>query len=110
MSNEKEITLETNFNNKLDCDRFIHIQPPWPEGIPESMVIKITTRDKSHVPVKARVFDSIKQKFGQLSAAFIYLSHGMDVNDFKEMISKKAPSVNDETEVAVYFYKKIPVA
>jgi hypothetical protein len=100
------ITIKKNFNNKLACDLFIHIQPPWCPGIPaDEMIIK--TADNSHDPVTVKVIDSARQKFGELSAAFIYLSHAMDPAEFNEMIKKADPKITPDTELAIYFYKKI---
>lgn len=107
MNTEKEITIETNFNKKLDCDRFIHIQPPWQNGITEHQPIRIITRDGSHPPVSAVIFDSVKQKLCDLSATFIYLSHGIDPEEYHQVLKQKAPLIKPETEMAIYFYKKI---
>ena len=107
MENQKEITIETNFNKKLDCDVFIHIQPPWQQGINRSTQIRIITRDRSHDPVTAVVIDSVKQTFANLNATFIYLSHGIDPVEFRNTLQKKVPNIQPDTELAIYFYKKI---
>lgn len=106
MSVERELTIKTNFNKKLDCEIFIHIQSPLRPGAPISSVFKIKTADLSHDPVKARIIDSVHQPLSSLSATFIYLSHAMQPEEFKEMVKKADPSVNDDTILAVYFYQK----
>jgi len=106
MITEKEITLRTNHNKKLDCDIFIHIQPPFRSGIAASSVFKIRTADRSHEPVTARIIDAVHQPLYSLSSTFIYLSHGMQPAEFKDMIKKADPSISEDTVLAVYFYKK----
>ena len=106
MKTEKEIIIPKNFNNKLECDIFIHIQSPFRAGNITASVFKIKTADRSHDPVTAMIIDSVHQPLGSLSATFIYLSHAMQPEEFKEMIKKADPKVNDDTILAVYFYQK----
>ncbi len=106
MLHEQELTIPKNFNNKLDCDIFIHIQSPMKNKAAVQSVFKIQTADRSHEPVKARIIDSVYQPLSSLSAAFIYLSHAMRPEDFRIMVKMLDPKANDDTIVAVYFYQK----
>jgi hypothetical protein len=106
MIQEREVTFPTNFNKKLDCDIFIHIQAPHRPGIAAGSVFTVKTKDLSHEPVKARIIDSIHQPLRSLSATFTYLSHGISPEEFKAMILQADPKVNEDTVLAVYFYQK----
>jgi hypothetical protein len=103
---EQELTIPKNFNNKLDCDIFIHIQSPLKNKASVQSVFKILTADRSHEPVKARIIDSVYQPLRSLSATFIYLSHGMLPEEFMAMVKSKDTRLNDDTIVAVYFYQR----
>lgn len=107
MPEAKKVTIETNFNKKLDNDCFCHIQLPWEDGITEKTIIEMCTKDESHPPVKVVVIDSVKQKLSELSASYTYLSHGMEKVMFLAMLQQKAPSIKSDSVLAVYFYKAI---
>lgn len=104
---ERELTIKTNFNKKLDCEIFIHIQSPMNTGVALTSVFKIKTADNSHEPVKAKIIDSCKLPLAEITSRFTYLSHAMFAEEFKEVVKKADPKVTDDTELAVYFYKKI---
>jgi hypothetical protein len=103
---ERELTIPTNYNNKLDCQIFIHIQKPMNDGVAPASIFTIRTADKSHDPVKARIIDSVHQPLKSLSTVFTYLSHGITAEQFRAEMKTKVPGVNDDTILAVYFYQK----
>lgn len=103
----RKLTIRTNFNHKLDCDLFIHIQVAQSTGIPGSTIIEMSTADGSHPPVLVSVIDSVRQKLKDLSSSYIYLSHGIDREKFVDLVMKADPSLTEDTEMVVYFYKKV---
>src|SRR5687767_13276951 len=102
MIQEREVKIPTNFNKKLDCDIFIHIQAPHRPGIAMASVFTVKTKDQSHAPVKARIIDSVHQPLRSLAATFTYLSHGISPEEFKSMILQADPKMNEDTILAVY--------
>jgi hypothetical protein len=104
---EREVVMRTNFNKKLDCDIFIHIQPPLRPGVAANTIFLIKTADNSHTPVKAKIFDSLHQPLASLSSIFIYLSHGMYPEEFREAVRKTDAAITDDTILSVYFYRKL---
>jgi hypothetical protein len=107
----RDLKMRTNHNNKLDCREFIHIQLTPPSGIPESVaektIFKITTADQSHSPVWAQIHDSARQTVKDLSSTFTRLSHGMELDEFISMLIREKPDINPETELTVYYYRKV---
>ena len=105
------INFRTNYNHKLDCPYFLHIDlAPAPGSVPESLVEKTTiviaTMDGSHPPVRTKLIDLARFPLKNLSENFVLLSHGVTKNDFLNLLKEKKV-VNDETEMAVYYYKKL---
>lgn len=75
----------------------------------ESTVIEIYTADQSHPPIKAILFDMLFIKLNRVSCLMTMASHGMDEMEFVNFMFEKYPGKMDmQTEVAVYYYKKIP--
>jgi hypothetical protein len=107
----KTIYLPTNFNNKLACDFFIHIDEAPRSGIPESKlentVIEIRTSDNSHPPVKTKMKDIIRLPLGDLSSALTWQSHGIDSIGFVKTTIQHKPKLNIKSPMAVYFYQRI---
>lgn len=107
---QKVITFKTNYNNKLACQCFPHIDIAPAGGIPESKlndtIIEIRTADNSHPPVKTKLINLIRLKLWQVSDALSYPSHGMDSTAFQEwMITHN--DISFDKSMAVYFYQKI---
>jgi hypothetical protein len=107
----KTIYLPTNFNNKLACSCFIHVDEAPRSGIPESRleetVIEIRTSDNSHPPVKTKLFDIIRLKLGDLPTSLTWQSHAVDAITFAEKLLTDKPKLNTSTPMAVYFYQRI---
>lgn len=103
--------LQTNFNNKLACECFTHIDLAPSKGIPESVAastdILVTTEDNSHAPVTVRLFDMARFPLSQIHSAFTFQSHGMTAQEFTLWLMNARKGVNTETPMAIYFYKKI---
>lgn len=104
------ITIPTNYNNKLGCDRFIHIQvaPKYriPESVASSSPIIIYTADHSHPPVTVTIFDAVRVPFKHLPCSWVSLSHGIDLDRFQEIVMGSAQNIGPDTEMAVFFYQK----
>lgn len=105
----KTITWDTNFNGKLGCDRFAHIDLA-PATMPtrrqmEETIINIQVADKSHSPVVVRLDAIIPLRLQELSNLHTWPSHGMYTEDFVHWLHRRQP-IKDDTRLAVYYYKK----
>jgi hypothetical protein len=105
----KVITLETNFNNKLGCPAFIHIdlspvKYPLRQEL-ENRIIEIRTKDNSFPPVQVRVDNIQTVTFQQINDMMAWVSHAktaMQLADF--LFNKYHPDFSWTTEVSIYFY------
>lgn len=109
----RTITWSTNYNNKMGCDGMVHIDlAPFKKPIRselENTIIEIYTSDQSHPPIKAVLFDMLFLKLNKVSCMMTMASHGLDEIEFVNFMFDKYPEKMDmNTELAVYFYKKIP--
>lgn len=106
----KVITFRTNYNTKLDCKCFTHVDTAPPGGIPESqldeMIFEIRTADNSHPPVKTKLVNLLRLPLWKVSDAITYPSHGMNSTDFQEMMVVSNNADFDKA-MAVYFYERI---
>lgn len=106
----KIITFKTNYNNKLDCKCFPHIDIAPNTGIPESKlsdtVIEIRTADNSHPPVKTKLVNLLRLPLWQVNDALTYPSHGCNSTSFQEMMVMEN-SADFDKQMAVYFYERI---
>lgn len=119
------ITWETNFNNKLGCKAFTHVdlapsnaninminkehQAITPDFILRKQLvdklIEIRTADKSHPPVQAYVKDLLMIPYQKISDWIAWTSHGMNDMDLADyFFNKYHPDFSWSTEMAVYFY------
>lgn len=112
MTPQKTITWDTNFNGKMACSRFPHIDLA-PEKMPDAnvlknAVIKIQTADKSHQPVVVQIDSIIPFRLAELSNIHTWPSHGMDTTDFIHWQHLKKV-VTKDTQLAVYYYRRVDV-
>lgn len=107
----KTIYLPTNYNNKLACHCFIHIDlaplGPVIESKIETTPIEIRTSDNSHPPVTVKLNDLLRLPLNDVAAIFTWPSHGMDKLGYISHLLLQKPNINNSTPMAVYFYKKI---
>lgn len=108
----KQIGLQTNYNNKMGCNAFLHITVA-PTNRPsrqevEKMVIEISTKDGSHPPVIKKIYDIMFMSLEKLPCCFTMASHGIDDKAFVDFMFLKYPDyLSRNDEVAIYFY--VPV-
>ena len=105
----KRIYWPTNFNNKLSCKSFIHIDKA-PEGlVPVSKwgcEVTICTKDNSHPPVVAILHSMIGGTIDEICYdSNTFASHGMDRDSFREYWKTTHPEHEKGNRMAVYFYK-----
>lgn len=99
--------LKTNYNNKLGCHSFLHIDRAPKDPIPSSKlgeVREIRTADNSHPPVLKKIMALTRFKLGEMIDCFSMPSHGMDACDFINWW-KKENNETEGTELAVYYYQ-----
>lgn len=106
------VKIATNFNQKLNCDFFIHISMAPPQPVPESklgQMYQIEIKDLSHPGVEAELLFFYRFHLGSAVDIYTMPSHGMDAADFIQWFLKEYPDADYNTELAVYFYKKAPI-
>lgn len=108
-ANLKVITIPTNYNNKMGCDCFPHIdiapRQPVPESRLHSTTIELRTADNSHPPVKVRVMDICRMPLNKVPLYAAWLSHGMDDQQLRATFF--AAGYPPQTEIAIYYYQKL---
>lgn len=104
----QKINFRTNYNNKLACPHFIHLDVAPPGPVPESKlentVIVISTLDQSHPPVEKKVVDLLRIKFDDVTGLITHISHGMTKEEFVQLAAKEKKSITKETLMAIYYY------
>ncbi len=110
----KKISLQTNYNGKLACDRFIHVDVAPSRAITETelreTVFEIHTADESHPPVFAQVDDMCRitlQELLNTNTVFTWCSHAMDTREFGRWILAINDRITPATQLAVWFYLKV---
>jgi hypothetical protein len=108
----RTIRWPCNYNNKMGCTGFVHIDLP-PEQKPliselDTIMVKIVTADSSHSPVIVNLFDILFLPLKKMTGLITISSHGMEAMEFANFMIKKYPErVTLDTELAVYYYKKV---
>lgn len=104
------ITWETNYNQKLACRAFTHIDLP-PMRTPtrdqlQGTLIEICTADQSHPPVYAHIHDLMLLPMHRVNCWLAWHSHGMNEKDFADYMFTQHHhrGFNWNTLLAVYFY------
>lgn len=108
----KLLSWTTNYNNKLKCDGFVHVDIAPPSSINWDMIeanhYEIETLDNSHPPVMAELKSiELIVPFSKVPNWYTYASHGMSEVEFAEYMFKKYKNFTWETHVALYLYKKV---
>src|SRR5688500_4171608 len=107
----KKISFQTNHNNKLASNCFLHIDHAPAGGVAETLMekteIEISTDDKTHPPVRVKLVDLCRQPLYQLSNISTFQSHGLDANAFQERFLSLHPYATIITPIAIYYYKKL---
>lgn len=110
----KVMTWETNYNLKMGCTAFIHLDlHPVKDGklavLPrdseiERMVVEIRTADQTHPPVvkKLRAIQAVK--FHEISEFCILPSHGMTAIEFANFMFAKHRGLTWESMMCIYYY------
>jgi hypothetical protein len=113
-SNVKTVNFRTNYNNKLACPYFIHLdiapaRGSVPESVLDNTLIVISTMDGSHAPVRTRLHDLSRFPLKDLHDNLVLLSHGMTKDKFLDLLLAKK-GVTLDTELAVYYYHQVEVS
>ena len=105
----REIIWLTNYNNKLECKKFVHLDFAPKQGIPESrfpQAVRITTKDNSAPPKECFLVDMYRIKMKNVVDFFTLLSHDKPAKEFIEEKMNADKRINWETEMAVYMYSE----
>lgn len=101
----------TNYNNKLCCLAFLHIDLA-PEihpvrSIVDKMLFKIETKDNSHEPVTTILYDILFFPKEKLTDMLSFASHGTTAKELTIQLEKNySKPLVDKRGLAVYFYLK----
>lgn len=98
----KTLIFPTNFNQKLSCAAFLHIDKAPTAPVLEAHLgqeYTITTADGSHPPVQVQLLHFSRLQPGEMYDCFSLASHGVDAFDFLQQ--------NPPVPLAVYYYKKV---
>lgn len=101
------ISLETNYNKKLQCDTFCHISRSPSPGTSVNLGVSaytVTVKDNPDLKVTAILMDTVQCKLADIREYFTQLSHNMSREFFKAWWSEKYPG---QTDMTIYFYKRI---
>lgn len=107
----RTIYLQSNYNNKLACNCFLHIDLAPGNTIPESkfekLEVEIRTSDNSHPPVLAKLKDILRLPLKDIAAVFTWPSHGLDRFSFISFLLQQNSRINNDTPMAIYYYEKL---
>lgn len=101
----RQITWQTNYNNKLSNKVFFHLDVAPATGIAESKMpqqIEIITKDNSG-SIECYLLYFIRLKMQNVVDTLSLLSHGMPAKEFIEE-KMKDRRINWQTEIALYAY------
>lgn len=108
-----EMRWDTNYNNKMDCNGFLHIdiaprKRPSCSTILDKLQFKISTKDGSHVPILVELHNINYFPLKHLLDMFALASHGMTAVELCDFLFIKNHTwLTFDTEIAGYSYKKI---
>jgi hypothetical protein len=98
----KTLYFSTNFNSKLGCAAFIHIDKAPAQPVKESQLggtYTIEVKDGSHAPVQVQLISISRLQRNEMYDCFSLASHGLDAFDFLQQYP--------DQQLAVYYYKKV---
>jgi len=105
----KTMYFKTNYNQKLGCAGFVHIDRAPKDPVPSSALnqpLEIRTLDNTHPPVHKRLTSLTRFRLGEAVDCFTIPSHGMDACDFINWW-KKENKEEEGANLAIYFYQDV---
>lgn len=111
---KKVIHWQKNFNSKLACDCMVHIDIAPRQQISgqvlDATVIEIRTVDESHAPTHWKIESIYNLQLHQLTSVSTLPSHGMESFDFAKWFISNNNGATPQSDVAVYYYRKVKEA
>lgn len=104
------LRFATNYNGKLNCQKFIHIDRAPSTGIPESRLHQeylIHCKDGSAPAQLFKLVDLARIELGQLNKAITWQSHGMEADAFRNWYRLHNAGSYNKTMMAIFFYEKV---
>lgn len=103
------MVFKTNYNQKMACNTFLHVDVAPPAGVPESKlantVFDIVTTDASHPPIRAKLVDMARFELYNMRDLVAYASHGMASIELCSYFINLGNHLT--TPMAAYVYQKI---
>lgn len=108
----KTIVWDTNFNNKLLCNAFVHIDLPPRERPTRAalaeMLVEIRTADRSHPPVLVRITDLLIEETWLFGDSVTLPSHGMQAEEFHQwFLQTNRLRPDDNRKLCLWQYKRV---
>ena len=106
----RSIQYDTNFNNKLTCESFVHITFAPVNLIPEHLLeqpMLITVADNDSLKIEVITLDLCRLKLKDLRSHHTLPSHGMLCYEFIDWWRIKYPNSSEETDMAIYYHKQL---
>lgn len=105
------LNLKTNYNGKMACRRFLHIDLAPARRITETEMNEkqflVKTDDGSHQPITVRMIDLSRLRVHDLNNTYTSLSHGMDKEEYLQHLKANRKNITPDTELGIYFYEQI---
>ncbi|MBC7428907.1 MAG: hypothetical protein H7336_09870 [Bacteriovorax sp.] len=108
-----KIAIETNYNNKMECDVIFHLAMP-PKKMPtneqlEAISFEMFTSDGSHPPINVKCKEIQLLNLWKVPEALTMISHKMNDTQFISHLFNREPELQDlgnTAQVALYVYAK----
>ncbi len=104
-----DFIIDKNWNGKLGCDVWCHVtrQPKDAIHLPMKMVVRVKSAPDYDAGVECELYDLGRSTLSDCPEHLIWLSHGMDRDDYYKMVTDGVvdPSLPNEMEVGVYFFR-----
>lgn len=101
--NAKPLAI-ANDNNKLSCKVFSYINFAPPEELSQEDKDRLFVIDNNGEQIFAKCLEVYRLKFWQIQSYDTLIASAVESRLWKEEFKKRNPSVNDETEMAIYTF------
>jgi len=101
----KELKL-TNENNILECDAFVKINLA-PGQLKESDFDQVYLVKHNGKDIFVKIVDILRVSFSRVSSIMTLPATGHESHEWRRQWREKHADTTDDTEMAVYYYKKV---
>lgn len=105
-SEAKALPLK-NLNNCLSCDAFVYISLAPNRPVLENELEKIYYTEVDGLQFYSKLVDIMRFKFSRMPSLATLPATGMEGHEWEKWWLEQHPNTHPDTEMAVYFYKKL---